>query len=71
MFDPQNTKKIMAAFRSQAEIRRNCCAITGVGRGWCGDMVVGPGLHACHIVSQAQYDLYPLKDEDENDEDDR
>jgi hypothetical protein len=22
-------------------------------------------------VSQAQYDLYPLKDEDENDEDDR
>jgi hypothetical protein len=34
-------------------------------------MVVGPGLHAYHIVSQAQYDLYPLKDEDGNDEDKR
>lgn len=32
MFDPQNTKKIMAAFRRQAEIRQNCCAIMGVGR---------------------------------------
>ncbi|KAF4632181.1 hypothetical protein G7Y89_g5950 [Cudoniella acicularis] len=30
MFDPQNNKKIMAVFRSQAEIRGNCCAITGI-----------------------------------------
>ena len=71
-FDSQNTQKMIAAFQSQAEIRGSCCTITDVGRGWCGNMVVGPGLHACHMAAQTQYDLYPPKeseDEDEEDED--
>lgn len=58
----------MANFRNAAETRGSCCAISGIGEGWVNGMVVGPGIHACHIIPQSAWDLYPLPgDEDGED----
>ena len=51
----------MANFRSTAEMRSECCAISSLGGGWARGMVVGPGIHACHIVPTYAWDLYPLE----------
>ncbi|KAF8853666.1 hypothetical protein BDZ45DRAFT_677476 [Acephala macrosclerotiorum] len=64
----QDAKKAMDSFRNAAETRGSSCAISGMGGGWANGMVVGPGIHACHIVPQSTWDQYPLpEDEDEDD----
>lgn len=64
----QDAKKAMDNFRNAAETRGSCCAISGMGGGWANGMVVGPGIHACHIVPQSAWDQHPLlEDEDEDD----
>lgn len=59
-------RKSMSEFRGAALIVSSSCAISGLGREFRG-CPVRPGLQACHIVSQLQYNLYPLSKDDLND----
>ncbi|KAF5227548.1 hypothetical protein FANTH_14741 [Fusarium anthophilum] len=52
-------RQIMAQFRASCLVMANRCAISGKGRSWCMTPAVGPGLQACHIISQQHYHLYP------------
>lgn len=64
-FNPQDAQRFMSNFKAAAESQSDCCAVTGQGRGWSNSMVVGPGMHACHIVPASSWDLYPLREEED------
>ncbi|KAK1749713.1 hypothetical protein QBC47DRAFT_418767 [Echria macrotheca] len=50
---------LMQQFRATACSRNDRCAVTGLGRAWTRAGGLGPGVEACHIVPQLQYNLYP------------
>ncbi|KAK5995255.1 hypothetical protein PT974_03654 [Cladobotryum mycophilum] len=49
----------MTSFRDVTMLRHDRCAITGLGKPWPGGSV-RLGIHACHIVPQIHYHVYPL-----------
>ncbi|KAH6949459.1 hypothetical protein DER45DRAFT_620031 [Fusarium avenaceum] len=46
----------------------DACAVSGKRASWYYNSDVDPALHAYHVVEQKQYHLYPLEDDDNNDE---
>lgn len=64
--DTDVARRIMNEFRGMASIMSSSCAISGLGRQFRG-CPVRPSLQACHIVSQLQYNLYPLSKDDLDD----
>ncbi|KAK3360743.1 hypothetical protein B0T25DRAFT_133143 [Lasiosphaeria hispida] len=58
-FDSPELRLLMQQFRATACSRNDRCAITGLGRAWTRAGGLGPGVQACHIVPQLQYNLYP------------
>jgi hypothetical protein len=62
------TKKSIANFRSAAEIRGKCCSISGLGGEWARGIIVGPIMYTCYIVPLYAWDLYPLPEDDDNEE---
>lgn len=57
--DSPELRLLMQQFRATACSRNDRCAVTGLGRAWTRAGGLGPGVHACHIVPQLQYNLYP------------
>ncbi|KAL8354327.1 hypothetical protein RB601_003945 [Gaeumannomyces tritici] len=60
----KEARKKQHGFHSVALDLSACCAVTKLGKSWCRKSVVGPGIHAAHIVPQLQYQLFPLGDDD-------
>ncbi|EXK76180.1 hypothetical protein FOQG_19062 [Fusarium oxysporum f. sp. raphani 54005] len=48
------------SFRASCLAANVACVVTGKGRSWYNNPSVGPGLHACHIVPQIHYHVYPV-----------
>jgi len=57
--DSPELRLLMQQFRATACSRNDRCAVTGLGRAWTRAGGLGPGVQACHIVPQLQYNLYP------------
>lgn len=55
----ERARATMANFRSSCLLSAKHCAVTGMGRSWCNNRIIGPALQACHIVSQLHYHTYP------------
>ncbi|EGX87857.1 hypothetical protein CCM_09480 [Cordyceps militaris CM01] len=51
-------RSTMNKFRNVCLHDAEQCVVTGMGGGWCTTPSVGPGLQACHIVSQLHYHTY-------------
>src|SRR5581483_9902650 len=58
-FESPELRLLMQQFRATACSRNDRCAVTGLGRAWTRAGGLGPGVQACHIVPQLQYNLYP------------
>ncbi|CAH0046269.1 unnamed protein product [Clonostachys solani] len=67
--DLAKAKKYSNSFRTSCLDNANACAVSGKGASWYFNSDIGPALHACHIVEQKQYHLYPRDDDDQDDED--
>ncbi|TLS21570.1 uncharacterized protein PpBr36_10177 [Pyricularia pennisetigena] len=64
LMDEQTQKaacKRREEFRDMALSASNRCVVTGLGKLWCLNPTVGPGIHVAHIVPQLQYHVYPLQ----------
>ncbi|PON20276.1 hypothetical protein TGAM01_v210872 [Trichoderma gamsii] len=66
---PDFGRQTIANFRSSLLTFARRCAVSGKGRTWCYNPVIGPAVQACHIVPQQHYHLYPdpLLDPESND----
>ncbi|KAB5513438.1 hypothetical protein GE09DRAFT_631232 [Coniochaeta sp. 2T2.1] len=63
-------KQLIANFRTGCLASSSRCAVTGKGRSWCANPAIGPALHACHIVPQLHYNVYPSPDDSDDEETD-
>lgn len=55
----ERAKRVMARFRDSCLASAHQCTVSGMGRSWYANPTIAPALHACHIVPQQQYHLYP------------
>lgn len=55
----ERAKQFIARFRDSCLASARECAVSGMGRSWYANPTIGPALHACHIVPQQHYHLYP------------
>lgn len=55
----EHAKRVIARFRDSCLASARQCAVSGMGRSWYANPTIGPALHACHIVPQQHYHLYP------------
>ncbi|KAG7402914.1 hypothetical protein Forpe1208_v016786 [Fusarium oxysporum f. sp. rapae] len=67
--DLGKARKYSNNFRTSCLDNANACAVSGKGASWYFNSDIGPALHACHIVEQKQYHLYPRDDDDQDNED--
>ncbi|KAI0117670.1 hypothetical protein GGR51DRAFT_573479 [Nemania sp. FL0031] len=60
-------KRRVDYFRSSCLDNADHCAVTGLGKPWCTGLLIGPAIHACHIVPPTHYYLYPSGEDDSGD----
>ncbi|CEI39934.1 hypothetical protein FVEN_g2201 [Fusarium venenatum] len=60
---PEEARETTETFRHDCLIHADRCAISGKGQSWCIIPSTGPGLHACHIVPQHHFYVYPHHDQ--------
>ncbi|RGP74086.1 hypothetical protein FSPOR_1781 [Fusarium sporotrichioides] len=59
----EEARETAETFRHDCLIHADRCAISGKGQSWCIIPSTGPGLHACHIVPQHHFYVYPRHDQ--------
>ncbi|EGX95725.1 hypothetical protein CCM_00379 [Cordyceps militaris CM01] len=61
--DMDSAKKQISHFRMACIAQATCCAVSGDGEPWSSIQPIGPGVHACHIVPQQHFHLYPMEND--------